>query len=67
MANFYITTTLPYINAKPHLGFAWEILTADFIARYQRLIGNQVVFNTGTDEHGQKVYQKEPLYCGYPE
>ncbi|MDO5561541.1 MAG: methionine--tRNA ligase [bacterium] len=58
MANFYITTTLPYINAKPHLGFAWEILTADFIARYQRLLGNSVIFNTGTDEHGQKVYQK---------
>lgn len=58
MANFYITTTLPYINAKPHLGFAWEILTADFIARAQRLLGQTVIFNTGTDEHGQKVYQK---------
>ena len=58
MTNFYLTTTLPYINAKPHLGFAWEILTADFIARYHQLLGDQVIFNTGTDEHGQKVYQK---------
>lgn len=58
MSNFYLTTTLPYINAQPHLGFAWEILTADFIARYRRLLGDDVFFNTGTDEHGQKIYQK---------
>ncbi len=58
MSNFYITTTLPYVNAPPHLGFAWEILTADFIARYQRALGNEVIFNTGTDEHGQKIYEK---------
>lgn len=56
--HFYITTTLPYVNAKPHLGFAWEILTADFIARYQRLQGKKVIFNTGTDEHGQKILQQ---------
>ncbi len=54
---FYITTTLPYVNAAPHIGFALEIVTADTIARYQRLLGNEVVFNTGTDEHGQKIYQ----------
>lgn len=58
MTDFYLTTTLPYINAKPHLGFAWEILTADFICRYHRALGETVVFNTGTDEHGQKVWQK---------
>ncbi len=58
MTNFYITTTLPYVNAKPHLGFAWEILTADIIARYHRAKGETVIFNTGTDEHGQKIYQK---------
>ncbi len=56
--NFYITTTLPYVNAEPHIGFALEIVTADAIARYQRLVGNEVFFNTGTDEHGQKVWQK---------
>jgi methionyl-tRNA synthetase len=56
--NFYITTTLPYVNADPHIGFALEIVGADIIARYQRILGKSVVFNTGTDEHGQKIYQK---------
>ncbi len=52
---FYITTTLPYVNASPHVGFALEILQADAIARYKRLMGRDVFFNTGTDEHGQKI------------
>lgn len=56
--NFYITTTLPYVNAKPHIGFAVEIIRADAIARFQRKIGKNVFFNTGTDEHGVKIYQK---------
>ncbi len=56
--NFYITTTLPYVNAKPHIGFAIEIIRADAIARYQRKIGKNVFFNTGTDEHGVKIFQK---------
>jgi len=55
---FYITTTLPYVNADPHIGFAAEIIKADVIARWQRLLGNEVFFNTGTDEHGQKIYEK---------
>lgn len=56
---FYITTTLPYVNAAPHIGFALEIVQADIIARYHRdLLGEEVVFNTGTDEHGVKVYRK---------
>lgn len=56
---FYITTTLPYVNAAPHIGFAREIIEADIIARYQeQILGKQVVFNTGTDEHGQKVWEK---------
>lgn len=54
----YITTTLPYVNAKPHIGFALEIVQADVIARTWRQQGFDVVFNTGTDEHGQKIYQK---------
>ena len=54
--NFYITTTLPYVNAAPHIGFALEIVAADIIARYHReLLHHQVIFNTGTDEHGQKI------------
>ncbi|MFA6995162.1 MAG: methionine--tRNA ligase [Patescibacteria group bacterium] len=56
--NFYITTTLPYINSEPHIGFAAEIIKADVIARYQRQRGATVFFNTGTDEHGLKIYQK---------
>ncbi|MBI2436905.1 MAG: class I tRNA ligase family protein, partial [Candidatus Magasanikbacteria bacterium] len=56
--NYYITTTLPYVNAKPHIGFALEIIQADALARYHRLLGETVVFNTGTDEHGIKIYRK---------
>lgn len=55
---FYITTTLPYVNAEPHIGFALEIIQADAVARLQRLLGKEVVFNTGTDEHGLKIYRK---------
>jgi methionyl-tRNA synthetase len=55
---FYITTTLPYVNADPHIGFAAEIIKADVIARWRRLNGDEVFFNTGTDEHGQKIYEK---------
>ena len=53
--NFYITTTLPYVNADPHVGFAMEIIRADVIARAKKLDGYDVFFNTGTDEHGQKL------------
>ena len=56
--NFYITTTLPYVNSDPHIGFAAEIIRADVIARYKRKNGFRVVFNTGVDEHGLKIYQK---------
>ncbi len=55
---FYLTTTLPYVNTAPHIGFALEIVQADAIARYQRLLGREVFFTTGTDEHGQKIFQK---------
>jgi len=55
---FYITTTLPYINSEPHIGFAAEIIKADVIARYEAQRGAKVFFNTGTDEHGLKIYQK---------
>jgi len=53
----YITTTLPYVNAEPHIGFAMEVIQADALARYYRLMGHEVFFNTGTDEHGQKIAQ----------
>ena len=54
---YYITTTLPYVNADPHIGFALEIVQADVLARWRTQIGDEVLFNTGTDEHGQKIYQ----------
>ncbi len=70
MGKFYITTTLPYVNAEPHVGFAMEIIRADVLARMHRALGDEVFFNTGTDEHGQKIYQmavetgQEPqAYC----
>lgn len=55
--SFYITTTIPYVNADPHVGFALELVQSDAIARYQRLVGRDVFFNTGTDEHGQKIWE----------
>lgn len=54
----YLTTTLPYVNADPHIGFATEVIVADALARYWRLMGHEVFFNTGTDEHGQKIAEK---------
>jgi methionyl-tRNA synthetase len=54
----YLTTTLPYVNSDPHIGFAFEIVNTDAVARYHRLIGRKVFFNTGTDEHGQKISDK---------
>ncbi len=53
--NFFISTAIPYANAEPHMGHAIEFLYTDVIARYQRLIGNDVFFLSGTDEHGQKM------------
>jgi len=55
---FYITTTLPYVNADPHIGFALELIQADVLARHFKQLGHEVVFNTGTDEHGTKIYEK---------
>jgi methionyl-tRNA synthetase len=52
---FYITTPIYYINAEPHLGHAYTTMVADAIARSRRLLGDDVFFLTGTDEHGQKV------------
>lgn len=54
MKKFYITTAIAYTNAKPHMGHALEIIQADAFARMYRTIGKDVVFQTGTDEHGVK-------------
>ena len=58
MKPFYITTTLPYVNAEPHIGFAMELIRADVIARSKKIAGHEVFFNTGTDEHGTKIHRK---------
>ena len=55
--SLYITTTIPYVNADPHIGFALELVQSDAIARYQRLLGREVFFSTGTDEYGQKIWE----------
>ena len=57
MKRFYITTPIYYVTAKPHLGSLYSTLIADVLARYQRLLGHNTYFLTGTDEHGQKVAQ----------
>lgn len=57
MRTFYLTTTLPYVNADPHIGFALELVQADALVRFRRSVGEEVFFNTGTDEHGQKIYE----------
>lgn len=54
---WYVTTAIPYVNAKPHIGFALEIVLTDALARYHRLIGQDVFFLTGTDENSLKNVQ----------
>jgi len=54
---FYITTAIPYMNTKLHLGFFYEAILADVMARFNRLLGKDVFFLTGADEHGQKIYK----------
>ncbi len=55
---FYITTAISYPNGRPHIGHAYEAIAADVIARFQRLQGRDVRFQTGTDEHGLKMARK---------
>lgn len=55
---YYITTAIAYASAKPHIGNTYEIIMADAIARYKRMVGYDVFFMTGTDEHGQKIEEK---------
>lgn len=55
---YYLTTAISYPNGKPHIGHAYEAIAADVIARFQRQMGRDVRFQTGTDEHGLKMAQK---------
>lgn len=61
MKKYYITTAIAYTSSKPHIGNTFEIVLADAIARYKRLDGYDVYFQTGTDEHGQKIEEKARL------
>ncbi|MBA2124096.1 methionine--tRNA ligase [bacterium Unc6] len=72
MKKFYVTTAIAYVNAEPHLGYAYEIIAADTIARYYRQRGVSTFFLTGTDEHSQNVEKKAKeknipplLYCNH--
>jgi methionyl-tRNA synthetase len=56
--NYYVTTSIPYVNGEPHIGHALEFIMADVLARAARQQGKPTIFCTGTDEHGTKVLQK---------
>ena len=58
---FYVTTAISYPNGAPHIGHAYEAIAADTLARFKRLDGFDVRFQTGTDEHGQKMQQTAEL------
>ncbi len=58
MSKYYVTTSIPYVNAEPHIGFAMELLYGDVLARAARRHGQEVIFSTGTDEHGGKIEEK---------
>lgn len=58
MGKIYITTAIPYVNGAPHVGHAMDYLLADVCSRYQKATGNEVRFQAGTDEHGNKIFQK---------
>ncbi len=58
MSSYFVTTSIPYVNGEPHIGFALELLYGDVLARRARAQGNEVIFSTGTDEHGGKIADK---------
>lgn len=57
-SNYYVTTSIPYVNAEPHIGHGLELVYADVLARYARQEGHNVLLSTGTDEHGGKIAEK---------
>ena len=64
---YYISTAIAYTSAKPHIGNTYEIVLADAIARYKRMMGYNVYFQTGTDEHGQKIQDKAADVASTPQ
>ena len=67
MAKLYLTTPLYYVNDKPHIGHAYTTILTDVVARYHRIMGDEVYFLTGTDEHGQKVEKASQLSSSNPQ
>ena len=67
MEKFYISTAIAYTSSKPHIGNTYEIVLADAIARYKRLTGYDVYFQTGTDEHGEKIQKNAEINGMYPQ
>ena len=63
--NFYLTAPIYYVNASPHIGHTYTTIAADVIARYHRLLGDDTLFLTGTDEHGQKI-ERSAKAAGIP-
>jgi len=55
---YYVTTSIPYVNGEPHIGFGMELVQADALARFARQNGHEVIYATGTDEHGTKVAER---------
>ena len=58
MSKVYLTTAIPYVNGAPHIGHAMDYIIADTYARYHKLCGDEVRFQAGTDEHGNKIFRK---------
>ena len=56
--NYYVTTAIAYTSGKPHIGNTYEAILTDAIVRFKRMQGYNVRFQTGTDEHGQKIEEK---------
>lgn len=66
MSKFYITTPLYYVNSKPHIGHSYTQIACDTVARFIRMLGRDVFFMTGTDEHGEKI-EKAAIEHGFKE
>ena len=63
---YYITTAIAYTSSKPHIGNTYEAILADSIARFKKKQGYDVFFQTGTDEHGQKIEEKAKAFGKTP-
>ena len=64
---FYVTTPIYYVNDAPHIGHAYTTVTADALARWHRLVGDETHFLTGTDEHGLKVARSAAEHGSTPQ